>query len=135
MPTFSKASRDKLSTCDIRIQKVMNVVIKDWDCTMLEGTRDKETQNEYFRTGKSKTEWPNSKHNTLPSKAFDVAPYHKTKPHFRWNNARDFYYFAGFVLGIAASMGIKLRHGGDWDKDRDIDDQDFYDLVHFEIVE
>ncbi len=135
MPSFSKKSAKKLSTCDPRIQRVLNEVIKYWDCTILEGTRDKGTQDEYFRTGRSKVKYPNSKHNSVPSKAIEVAPYHSGAPHIRWNDPRDFYHFAGFVIGIATAMGIKLRHGGDWDRDRDINDQTFMDLPHFEIKE
>ena len=42
------------------------------------------------------------------------------------------YYFGGFVLGTAAQMGIDIRWGGDWDGDRDIHEQNFDDLVHYE---
>ncbi len=48
-----------------------------------------------------------------------------------WNLCR-FYYFAGFVMGTAAAMGVRLRWGGDWDGDTELDDQKFRDLVHFE---
>jgi len=41
--------------------------------------------------------------------------------------------FAGFIKGVAASMGIKLRIGADWDGDFDTNDQNFHDIVHFEI--
>lgn len=135
MPKFSKSSLDKLSTCDIRLQRVFNEVIKHRDCTILEGQRSKEVQDEHFRQGRSKVKFPNSKHNSSPSKAIDVAPYFSNAPHIRWNDASSFYYFAGFVIGIAASMGIKLRWGGDWDSDGDTQNQTFNDLPHFELVE
>ena len=32
-------------------------------------------------------------------------------------------------------MGIDLRWGGDWDRDTEVRDNTFDDLVHFEIVE
>ena len=135
MPSFSSKSKAKLSTCDTRLQKVFNEVIKHWDCTIIEGHRDKETQNEYYRTGKSKLQYPDGKHNSIPSKAVDVAPYFSTSPHIRWDDSQSFAYFAGFVLGIATSMGIKLRHGADWDKDKDTRDQSFMDWPHFELVD
>ena len=50
-----------------------------------------------------------------------------------WEDAKRFYLFAGFVLGIARQLGIKLRWGGDWDGDFTWRDQKFHDLVHFEI--
>lgn len=135
MPRFSRKSLKKLSQCDDRLQRVFNEVIKHRDCTILEGNRDKGTQDEYFRTGKSKVKYPNSKHNSLPSQAVDVAPYFPNSPHIRWSDIESFAYFSGFVIGIAASMGIKLRHGADWDQDGDTTDQSFMDWPHFEIVE
>jgi hypothetical protein len=74
-----------------------------------------------------------SKHNTDPSLAFDVAPYpidfaSRTKVLAR------FYYLAGLIISCAASLGIKLRWGGDWDGDLDFEDQTFDDLGHFEKV-
>ena len=135
MPSFGRSSKARLDTCDPRLQKVFNEVIKHWDCTVIQGHRSQEEQDEYYRTGKSKVKFPNSKHNSNPSKAVDVAPYHSSKPHIRWNSKEDFYHFAGFVLGIATSMGIKLRYGGDWNSNRDVDDQQFLDLPHFEIVD
>lgn len=135
MPKFSRRSQGKLDTCDERLQRVFNEVIKHWDCTILEGTRTKETQNEYFRTGRSKVQFPNSKHNSTPSKAVDVAPYFPSTPHIRWNDTQSFAYFAGFVLGIAASMGIKLRWGGDWNANKDTKDQSFVDMPHYELVD
>lgn len=137
MPKFSQRSLDRLSTCDDRIQRVFKEVIKHWDCTILEGHRDKETQNEYYRTGKSKLQYPNGKHNSLPSKAVDVIPYFADDPHYRWDDWNTWYAFAGFVLGVAASMGIKLRSGLDWDRDKNFGkgDQSFNDAPHFELDE
>ena len=130
MPKFSGKSISKLNSCDERLQRVFKEVIKHWDCTILEGIRTKETQDEYFRTGKSKLQFPNSKHNSSPSKAIDVAPCPIV-----WEDTSRFYAFAGFVIGIATSMGITLRWGGDWDSDRNFKDQTFNDLPHFEIKE
>ena len=130
MPSFSQRSKDRLATCDDRLQEVFEEVIKHWDCTILQGERTKEEQDEFFRTGRSKVRWPNSKHNSSPSKAVDVAPYP-----IDWNDTRRFDYFAGFVKGIALSKGVTLRWGGDWDSDGDVRDQNFNDLPHFEIKE
>lgn len=134
MPSFSQRSQDRLNTCDPRLVEVFEEVIKHWDCTILQGVRPKEEQDEYFRTGRSKVQWPNSKHNVLnpgdKSRAVDVAPYP-----IDWNDTRRFDYFAGFVKGIATSKGITLRWGGDWDGDNEQKDQTFNDLPHFEIKE
>jgi peptidoglycan L-alanyl-D-glutamate endopeptidase CwlK len=124
-----------LSSCNNRLQRVFNEVIKHWDCTIVCGHRGEIAQNRAFFDKKSKVRYPDSKHNTFLSEGIDVAPYYPTTPHIRWNNTREFYAFAGFVLGIAASMRIKLRWGGDWDSDKDLTDQKFNDLLHFETVD
>lgn len=130
MPIFSKQSQTRLNSCDIRLQKVFNEVIKHWDCTVLEGHRGEQTQNEYYRTGKSKLKYPQGKHNSNPSLAVDVVPYP-----IDWEKTNNFIYFAGFVLGIARQMEIKLRWGGDWDQDFNTYDTRFVDMPHFEVVE
>jgi hypothetical protein len=130
MPSFGKKSTEKLAQCDKRIQEVLNEVVKHFDCSILCGHRGKEEQNEAYHSGRSKLKFPKSKHNGLPSMAVDVAPYP-----IDWNDIKRFHYFAGFVVGIAASKGITLRYGGDWDRDTQLKDNNFNDLPHFEIVE
>ncbi|MCK5604274.1 M15 family peptidase [Candidatus Pacearchaeota archaeon] len=130
MPAYSQTSRDKLETCDPRLQRVFTEVVKTFDNTITCGHRDESAQNEAFRTGQSKLGWPNSKHNRNLSEGVDSAPYP-----INWNDIRRFDYYAGFVMATAASMGIKLRWGGDWDGDTQVKDQTFNDLVHFEVVD
>lgn len=126
MPRFSSKSRDRLATCDPRIIEVFEEVVKTWDCTILEGHRPQERQDELFRQGKSKVVWPNGDHNTVPSRAVDVVPYP-----IDWDDWRRFYAFAGFVLGVAQAKNIKLGSGLDWDGDRNFNDQTFHDAPHF----
>ncbi len=130
MPRFSKQSEERLSTCDPRIQDVFRIVVKHFDCTILEGHRGEELQTKYFEQGKSKVKWPNGAHNKKPSRAVDAMPYP-----IDWDDIPRLCYFAGFVVGIAAFLGIKMRWGKDWDGDRDLNDQTFNDGPHFEIVE
>ena len=87
-------------------------------------------QDEAYNKGNSKVKFPNGKHNKSPSVAVDVAPYP-----INWRDRDRFHYFAGYVLGIASQMGIKIRWGGDWDMDTQTKDNNFDDLVHFEIKE
>lgn len=101
-----------------------------FECTVLEGHRGQEAQEEAVRTGRSKVSYPNGKHNSLPSKAVDVAPYP-----IDWKDEKRFCYFAGVVVEKARAMGITLRWGGDWNRNTDLKDQSFHDLPHFEIVE
>jgi len=130
MYKFSRKSREKLNQCDERIQHVMDEVIKTVDCTIVTGHRDEETQNEMFRTGKSKLKYPQGKHNATPSLAIDVAPYPVD-----WKDRERFTLFAGFVIGIAKQFNVNLRWGGDWDMDWQVKDNNFDDLIHFEIRE
>lgn len=135
MANFGKTSAARLATCHPDLQRLFNEVVKNYDCSILQGIRSKEEQDEYFRTGRSKVQYPNSKHNSNPSMAVDVAPYFKTAPHIRWEDKEAFYLFAGYIFGIAAQLGIKLRWGGNWDMDDELHDQTFMDLPHFELVE
>jgi peptidoglycan L-alanyl-D-glutamate endopeptidase CwlK len=130
VPVFSSLSKQRLETCDINLQLVFNKVIKHLDCTVLCGFRDKAAQEEAFRTGNSKKHWPNGEHNKKPSKAVDVLPYP-----INYKDSNQMRFFAGFVVGMAADMGIKIRWGGDWDRDGDLSDQAFNDLGHFELVD
>lgn len=128
MPSFSERSLKRLETCDNKLQFLFKEVVKHFDCTVLTGHRGKEEQDQKFEEGLSKVKFPNSRHNISPSMAVDVTPY-----------PIDFYdreritYFAGYVMGIATMMGIKLRWGGDWDRDTETKDNSFDDLIHFEV--
>ena len=50
-----------------------------------------------------------------------------------WEDRERQTLFAGFVLGLARSMGITLRWGGDWDMDFHVMDNRFDDFPHFEV--
>ena len=131
---ISETSLIRLETCDPRLRTIFNRVIIFRDCTIITGHRQKEEQNEAFRTGSSERQWPTSEHNSKPSMAIDAAPYF---PGIKipWNDRRAFDHFAGFVLGIAASEGNALRWGGDWQSTyRPGHDITFHDLPHFELV-
>ena len=128
MPKFGKKSIERLSTCDQRLQKVFNEVIKYVDFSVLEGHRDERTQDRYFQEGKTKVRYPMGRHNTKPSRAVDVVPYP-----IDWKDRERFHLFSGFVLGLARGMGITLRWGGDWNMNFEVDDNKFDDFPHFEI--
>ena len=53
MPRFGKSSKKRLATCDNRLQKVFNEVIKTVDCSILEGHRSAERQDKLFEEGKT----------------------------------------------------------------------------------
>ena len=119
MPQFSKRSMEKLSTCDGQLIELFTEVVKHFDCSILEGHRNKEDQNKYFDEGKSKVRWPDSKHNRFPSRGVDVIfhPFVKSD----WDDREKFMLFRGYVYGIASQLGIKLNKTISWD------------LPHFEL--
>lgn len=135
MPKFSQESFTKLSGCHIDLQVIFFEVIKTFDCVIVEGHRGEAEQHTAFESGQSKIDWPDGKHNGQPSMAVDVYPYPVVL-----ENKKRFYWFAGYVLGTAQQLKNagkithSLRYGGDWDSDKDIDDQTFNDLVHFELI-
>ena len=107
MAKFGSKSKERLSTCHESLQKVFNEVIKYVDCSVLEGHRDERRQEKLFEEGKTKVHYPMGKHNSYPSRAVDITPY----PVNLADRERQTL-FAGFVLGVARGMGIKLRWGG-----------------------
>ena len=103
------------------------------DFVVTEGHRGEETQNKYFKQGKSKLRFPHGKHNADPSEAVDLVPW--IKDHISYNKAHCCV-LAGIVLTCAKKLGIGVRWGGNWDMDSEpITDQDFQDLVHYELIE
>ena len=128
MPRFGKTSRARLKTCHDDLQKVFNEVIKHTDCSILCGHRGEEDQKKAVASGHSKKAFPLGRHTKKPSLAVDVAPYP-----IDWEDRERFIYFGGFVKGCAYQLGIPLRWGGDWDNDTSLSDNNFDDLVHFEI--
>jgi peptidoglycan L-alanyl-D-glutamate endopeptidase CwlK len=138
MPTFSATSKQRLETCDPRLQELLNEAIKHIDIVVLEGHRGEAAQNEAFRKGASKKRWPDGNHNSIPSKAVDIAPYF---PEIKidWSDLIAFGRLMGFIQCLAIQRGIKLRFGLDWDGDfRSVNrdpDEGFLDAPHMELVD
>ena len=134
MPNFSQSSKEKLGTCNQKLQDICNVAIERIDFTIVEGHRDKEDQDAYYEEGHSGLKWPNSKHNYNPSRAVDVAPW---IPGFGidWNDYSQFYLLQGILLGIAHEKGIKVRFGGSWNNDLIVRNNKgkLNDLPHLEL--
>lgn len=128
MPSFGKRSKKNLSEAHPLLQELFNAVVKKYDCAVIEGYRGEEEQNKYYHAGQSKLKYPQSKHNKQPSLAVDVVPYP-----IDWKDYKRFYHFAGYVKGVADTLGIDIRYGTDWDGDNDFKDQTFHDLPHFEL--
>ncbi|MDE1461629.1 hypothetical protein [Spartinivicinus poritis] len=136
MPKFSPTSLDRLATCHEDLQVLFSEIIKDCDCSILIGHRSQLDQDAAYAAGKSTLPFPHSKHNRLPAFAVDVAPYP-----INWEEYNQFYYLGGLVMGKAnelfkeGRMKHRLRWGGNWNRNHQVSDQSFNDLVHFELVE
>ena len=109
MYKFSNKSQMNLLECDVRLQKLFLRVIKGYDCSVICGYRGKEEQDKAFSEGKSKLQYPFSKHNKQPSLAVDVVPFP-----IDWNDIQRFKEFGAFVKGVALGLGIEVVWGGDW---------------------
>jgi len=135
---FSAASQAELDTCHLDLVRLFSEIAMYRNCSIFEGRRGEAKQNEMFRTGLSELEYPNSKHNVLVptdlSLAVDAGPYFPGEG-IPWEDRERWLTWGGFVLGVAAGMGIGLRHGGDWDGDWLHTDQKFHDMPHFELTE
>lgn len=136
MYKFSQRSTQNLGTCHPDLQRIFHQVIKGFDCTILEGERNKEKQNQYYKEKKTKLKYPKSRHNSNPSMAVDVVPYP-----IDWKDGDRMKHFAGYVKGITAILYHqgKIKHltrwGGDWDNDTQLKDNKFQDFPHFELYE
>lgn len=120
MPSFSFSSRDKLDSCHPDLKRLFNEVIKHYDCTILCGHRNEFDQNLAFQSGTSKVKWPDSKHNSSPSLAVDVAPYP-----INWQDVAKFYDFANYVKFVAEFLQVKVIWGGDF--------RSIIDMPHWQI--
>lgn len=128
---YSEVSKERLDTCDPRLRVLFAKVLADgFDHSILEGHRNKVRQNSLFAEGKTQVQFPDSLHNTFPSKAVDAQCYP-----IDWGDRERQTYFAGQVMATAQLLGIPLRWGGDWDRDTEVKDNSFDDLCHFEIVD
>lgn len=137
MPKYSKSSKSELSTCHPDIQTLFKEVIRFYDNTIIDGHRDKPTQDKAYEEGRSQLEWPKSKHNKVPSEAADSGPYIKGRG-IPWPNVQalkriesfvdeehifqplqryikdlcTWYLYIGFVIGTAKQLKERgvIRH-------------------------
>ena len=127
---FDKSSAKRIKTCHNDLQKLFTLVLQMYPCAVICGHRGERDQNAAYKAGFSKVKFPMSKHNKTPSTAVDIYPLP-----LDWNDYKRFYHFAGYVLAVADFLEIPIRFGGDWDGDKQFDDNKFNDLVHWELIE
>lgn len=121
------ASTKALDTAHPKLQRLIREVDKRLskrrmlDLTVVCGHRGQADQEKAFAEGKSTKHWPESKHNTLPSNAVDVAPYPTD-----WNDRESFALLVGYILAVANDIDIEVDVGALWKK--------FPDLPHVELT-
>ena len=129
-PVFGRHSRAMLNSSEHRLVLLSEEVLRfGMDFKVICGHRPEEPQHLAFEQGLSKTDWPDSKHNKLPSLAIDVAPYP-----IDWMDTERFYHLIGLFRAAAILLDIPIRSGLDWDNDFVLRDQKFMDLGHLELI-
>jgi peptidoglycan L-alanyl-D-glutamate endopeptidase CwlK len=133
---FGRASLERLQTTDNKIQDIMIEALAssliDFGIPQYGGKRTPEEQKQLFLDGKSKCDGTNKLSKHQSGLAVDIFPYVNGKAN--WDK-RYCFFLAGHIMATAKRLGYKLKWGGDWDMDMDFDDQTFFDLVHFELIE
>lgn len=122
---------EKLRTLHPTLSRLVRAVAEAWDVVILETSRTADRQAELVAQGKSQT--LQSKHLVQPdgyAHAIDLAPMPVD-----WNGLPRWYYFGGYCLALAKSMGIEAVWGGDWNGNTQVVDQHFNDLDHLELAE
>lgn len=107
------------------------------DFGVYEGVRDIDTQELYYKTGRSKT--MNSKHLIQPDgygHAVDLYPYPINMNLVNKGSAKEIVRFGvlnGIIQSLSPRFKLKVRWGGDWDGDGETLDHNFFDAMHFEF--
>lgn len=139
MPRFSQVSRDRLATCDVRLQEVCYAAIEIVDFAVLEGHRGQAAQDKAFAEGRSKVRWPLGNHNAYPSRAVDLIPYIPAAGGYDWNDLVAFGRLMGVIEAVAHPLRIRLRFGLDWNGNRSTVGRDksetFLDAPHVELLD
>lgn len=140
MYKLSEASMAKLATCDNRLQEIIIPASQRVQIVVIEGHRGQVAQEAAFAAGKSQKHFPFGNHNSIPSKAVDIAPLVMVdKLTIDWGDFVAFGRLMGYIQRIADEKYIKLRFGLDWDGDWRTVGKDpgehFLDAPHVELVD
>lgn len=127
--SFSDKSEQILNTVKIELNNLAHKVleISPIDFTVVDGWRDKKTQEKLYKENKTKT--LNSKH--CSGDAIDIVPFINEKPDY--NAINDCAFIIGLFYAKAEELGIKIRVGAIWDGNS-ISHNTFLDIWHIELV-
>lgn len=117
--------------------------LSDVPFQLVQGARTIEQQREYFRAGKSKINpdaYPDkaafyraAKHVVGPGEPLARAVDIIIAPPAQKYDVNHLCHVAGVVMTVARIHEVRLRWGGNFNRDAQILEQDFDDLPHFEI--
>lgn len=107
MAKFSVRSLKNLGQCHPDLQKIAHELIKVRDVVVICGHRGEKEQEAAVKAGASKLHWPKSKHNKVPSLAFDAVPLVNGK--INWEARAEFVKMREDMRAIADRLGIKVR--------------------------
>lgn len=116
---FSERSLKNLAECHPDLRRIAHELIKEMDVLVIDGHRGEKEQNDAFARGTSKLKWPRSKHNKLPSLAFDAVPLIDGK--IDWSARARFLEMRERMKAIAKRLNIPVRFIS-------------WDLPHIELV-
>lgn len=107
-------------TCHPKLIDLCHGILLEMDISILQGHRGEADQNAAFERGASQLRYPMSKHNQIPSRAVDIAPYP-----IDWQDIDRFKAMGELAKAVAAEQKIIIKWGGDW--------RTFKDYPHIEL--
>jgi peptidoglycan L-alanyl-D-glutamate endopeptidase CwlK len=129
MFSFGKRSESILMTCDERLRMVAREAILTYDFAVISGHRTREEHQRNLDAGTTTVPYEKSKHSLNLSHAIDLAPWP-----IDWQDTDRFFFLAGVMFMAAKKCKVPIRWGGDWNRDFNFKNQNFFDLPHFELV-
>lgn len=133
MNQWGNRSERERAFSDDRLNEIGDIVLQIKDHSVLKGHRGQEEQHAAFTSDpqRSKLDWPDGKHNSLPSTAQDVRTY--PWPAKTSDQREEQLYLLGLYRGVGHMLGHNIRTGADWDRDGEIADNGFDDFFHVEV--
>lgn len=124
MKEFDTKSKERLGNADKDLVLLAEAVLQRIDVVVTCSHRNKQDQDLAYKTGNSKLKFPQSKHNTLPSKAIDFAI--KKDGNITWDK-KEYDKLGSIIKEITEDLNLSVKWGGDF--------SGFYDGPHVELVD
>lgn len=132
MSDYNKLSLERLESCHEKLRDLWCAAKEITPILVTCGYRNEIDQNEAFANGTSTLKWPDSKHNSFPSKAIDCCPLINGQPML--HDREQIIKMAGVIITCAKIKSIPIRWGGDWRNEGSIGAHKPVDLYHFELI-